>query len=146
MCHYYEHYLLLRTSERKKIFWFTPCFGCKTHQIAPHGQAGVAVALRGAAEMPLCSTAPILRGPAGARQDGPERLEPKGSFYQEQTCGWPRKISLLVLPTHPGDEQNREAMMVKPQSVHMVNAPTFAHLLIHHQGTFQTVVVTPPSL
>lgn len=37
-------------------------------------------------------------------------------------------------------------MMVKPQSVHLVNAPTFTHLLIHHQGTFQTLVVTPPRL
>lgn len=38
-------------------------------------------------------------------------------------------------------------MMVKPQSVHVVTSPTFAHLqvLVHRRGMLQTSALAPPS-
>lgn len=140
----------LRTAERKrKIFISPPRLGAKPTKSLIMTQPGCPVAARGAAALPRRSPAPIPRGPAGAEQDGLDvlqGLQPKGKFSLEQTCGWPGRIPLLVLPAQVGDRWKGEGKKMKPQSAHVVTSPTFAYLqmLVDHRGTFWTPAVAPP--
>lgn len=117
--------------EKEKYIYFSPGLGTNPTKSLVMTQPGWPAAARGGAWLPRCSPAPIPRGPAGAKQDGPralQGLQPKGKFGLEQTHGWPRRIPLLVLPAHLEDRRKGEAMKVKPQSVHVVTSPSFAHL------------------
>lgn len=66
------------------------------------------VGLRGAAKLPICSPAPILWGPAGARQDGPEPLGLKAILPWSRPVGRPGRFPSWCSQLNQGMNKTEE--------------------------------------